>query len=344
MVGVVGRLRRACELRERLYFSTPNVNFLVASVGDAHFRHSLISSDLLLADGMPLIWMARLLRLPLLERIAGSSLFESLQRAPATHTRVYFFGGQAGAAEAACRKLNAGRGGMSCAGFQDPGFGSVEQISEAAMIRGINESGADLLVVSLGARKGQEWIMRNLSRLTVPAVGNLGAVVNFAAGSVRRSPRWLQRLGLEWLWRIKEEPYLWRRYARDGLGLARLFLTRVVPCAWHQRFTQPSPADLTSATVRSSATERETFLELQGAWVSGNLEPLRDALRLACARGTDIAVALQNVRFVDSAFIGLLILLHAHQENACRRLRFASLSRPVRKALKLHCAEYLHAG
>lgn len=220
--------RSAVTGRQRCFLSTPNLNFAIACLEDPQFRLSVIQSDLSIADGMPLIWIARATGLPINERVAGSTLFQSLRQAalPAGSQamRVYFFGGPPGVAQAACEKLNTSTSAMTGVGFDSPGFGTIEQMSDAATIERINASQADFLVVALGAKKGQAWIQHNLSRLRVPLVSHLGAVVNFVAGTVSRAPLWAQKTGLEWLWRIKEEPKLWRRYWDDGLGLLTLLV------------------------------------------------------------------------------------------------------------------------
>ena len=102
----------------------------------------------------------------------------------------------------------------------------------------VNASEADFLAASLGARKGQLWLHRNHRRLTIPIRAHLGAVINFQAGTVKRAPTWLRACGLEWLWRIKEEPHLWRRYAHDGWVLLGLIFTRVVPLAVANRWSR----------------------------------------------------------------------------------------------------------
>src|SRR5262249_32434527 len=140
-----------------------------------------------------------------------------------------------GAARTAAEALNSARAGLRCAGYEAPGFGSIAEMSAPSSIARINASGADFVVVALGARKGQAWIEHNRSRLEAPVVSHLGAVLNFAAGRVRRAPRWMQRTGLEWLWRIREERALWRRYLSDALAAARLVFTRVLPLAWEMR-------------------------------------------------------------------------------------------------------------
>ncbi|WP_312028340.1 WecB/TagA/CpsF family glycosyltransferase [Aquabacterium sp. J223] len=223
--GAMAAVRRAARQRQRLFISTPNVNFAVAAAAQPAFRDSVLRSDLSLADGMPLVWLARRLGLPITQRVAGSDLFAALRRPPADGTpplKVYFFGGPPGVAAQAGERLNAERGGLVCVGHASPGFGSVEAMSAPELIDDINRSGADFLVVALGAQKGQAWILHNLPRLKPPVVSHLGAVVNFVAGAVRRAPPWMQRTGLEWLWRIREEPGLVKRYAGDGLALARL--------------------------------------------------------------------------------------------------------------------------
>jgi len=235
MVDKAETVRRLCEAmrdRRRLFLSTPNLNFLVAAQTDEAFKASVLQSDMSVADGMPILWLARKQGTPLPERVAGSDLFEALRRGAGRSVlgrpvRVFFFGGLPGVADAACQLLNdefAQGGSMQAVGALCPGFGDVEDMSGQEVLDCINASGADFLVVALGAKKGQAWITHNLPRLQVPVVSHLGAVVNFVAGTVRRAPEIWQQLGLEWVWRIKEEPALISRYWHDGLALLRLWL------------------------------------------------------------------------------------------------------------------------
>ena len=96
--------------------------------------------------------------------------------------------------------------------------------------------GADFFMAALGARNGQLWLQRNHSRLQIPIRAHLGATINFQAGSVKRAPRMMQKLGVEWLWRIKEEPSLFRRYWHDGWVFLGLLFTRVLPLAIYARW------------------------------------------------------------------------------------------------------------
>lgn len=337
-------VRRAVAGRQRYFLSTPNLSFLISCLSDRGFRDSVINSDLSVADGMPLVWMARLLGMPIRERVAGSGLFDGLRGDSARPLSVYFFGGPVGVAERACQRLKADPKGLWCVGFECPGFGSVEEMSADDTIARINASGADFLVVALGAKKGQAWIVRNRARLTVPVISHLGAVVNFVAGTVQRAPAWMQRSGLEWLWRIKEEPGLWRRYFGDGLVLLTLLATRVVPYAWYLQRHQADANQMAGAGAEMREAGQICIVHLRGAWTRRNLAPLRDCFSRAALAGKDVRLEMEEVTFVDGAFVGLVVLLYGHQTQHGRQLVLVSLQPPVRRVIRYCRAEYLCFG
>ena len=343
LAGTEARIRNAASSGARCFLSTPNVNFLVNSRSDAAFRRSVIDSDLSVADGMPVVWLARLLGIPLRSRVAGASLFESLRRPTGERLSVYFFGGALGAAEAASRNLSAAQGGLQCVGFSFPGFGPVEEMSHDALIERINAAHPDLLVVALGARKGQAWIERNRARLNVPVISHLGAVLEFAAGAARRAPVWVQNAGLEWLWRIKERPALWRRYFTDGIALARLLVTRVLPYAWYQRRNAPEEPQLAYAGLEMREEGERSIVRLRGTWTRLKLARLRRCCHHAALAGRELHLDLGEVTYVDSAFVGLLMMLEAHQRRLGRRLFLLAVAEPVRRVIGYCCAEYLLA-
>lgn len=341
MAAAVARVRSATVGGKPCFLSTPNLNFLIACRDDAEFRDSVINSDLSIADGMPLVWIARLLDLPIRRRVAGSSLFEELQQDAEGPLSVFFFGGAPGVAERACERLNAESRGLCCVGYECPGFGSVDDMSSAETIDRINSSGADFVVVALGARKGQAWIESNRHRLAAPVVSHLGAVINFVAGSVSRSPAWMQRRGLEWLWRIREEPGLWRRYARDGLGLLRLLATRVLPHAWFLRRQRIGEDDMAAASVELACRNDVALVACRGHWSAGNIERLRPVLRQAAAGGKNIEVGFRETESIDSAVIGLLMLAYGLQRRRGRHFMLSGVSPELQKVLYWHCAEFL---
>ncbi len=233
MQQTVSIIDRAISDRRRLFFSTPNVNWLVLSHQDKDFLKSIWRSDLCLCDGTPISLLSKLTNVEI-DRVQGSTLFAHLDSRELPLDRrikVFFFGGQDGVAEKAMQRLNNRSLGLNCVGAISPGFGTVEDLSRPEFITEINNSGADFLVVSLGAKKGQSWIEQNKDKIETPVVSHLGAVVNFYAGEISRAPKKWQDLGIEWLWRILMEPKLAKRYTHDGLILMRLMLSMTIRSA-----------------------------------------------------------------------------------------------------------------
>lgn len=311
LANAVEQIRGAAFSGRRCFVSTPNLNFAIAARTDKAFRGSVLRSDLSLVDGMYLVWIAKLLGLPVHERVSGADLFEALQAHSGPALDVYLFGGPPNASARAAEVINRRGGGLRCVGFDAPGFGSVESMSSEEQIARINRSGAHFVAVFLGASKGQAWIEHNASRLTAPVLSHLGAVVNFTAGTVRRAPRWMHVSGLEWLWRIGQEPALWRRYFGDGVAVLSLLVTRVLPDAidglrW--RVSGRTPSSPSQLELERTATDGRA-LRLVGDWrCQERLPALRAALALCAAEGTQLRINVAGVTAIDSAFTALLLV------------------------------------
>ncbi len=334
MATAVDQVATAARSGRRFLLSTPNLNWLITCQRDEAFRNSVLQSELSLPDGMPVVWLARLLGLPLRQRVPGSDLFQRLRAKPIS---VHFFGGPPGFAGQACENLNRSGDPMRCKGHLSPGFGGVEEMSDPATLIAINASGADFLVVALGARKGQAWILRNLDRLRIPVVSHLGAVVNFVAGSVARAPGLVGKLGLEWLWRIKEEPGLWRRYWGDGIGFLSYLLRHGLPALILSRRAPSRGGELEI----SAETQGRLDLRLSGFWGEAGLKPLREALADLNGRPRAVRLDLGGVSHLDSAALGLLALLRGHQLKHQQPLSFVGPSPTLRRRLAHFGACYL---
>jgi N-acetylglucosaminyldiphosphoundecaprenol N-acetyl-beta-D-mannosaminyltransferase len=339
MPTVLQRIKAAVSAAKPFVISTPNLDFLINCRDNPIFRESLLLSDLCTADGMPIVWIARISGLPIKNRVSGSDIFEALKTeySPTNPLKVFLFGGDEGIAARASSALNTEHGGLRCVGTIYPGFGTVEEMSQDGFIESINSSHADFLVASLGAEKGQQWLLRNHDNLRIPIRAHLGAVVNFQAGRIRRAPRIMQRCGLEWLWRIKEEPYLWRRYWKDGRALLRLLLTQVLPLAIWARL------QLMSWNLKGNKLLVDRFesydsivLGLEGSATASNIKVATMIFRDALQAKKPIVIDFTATRAVDARFLGLLFMLHKMLKEQGASLTFTGVSSRLERILRLH--------
>ena len=338
LAALVERIDRAVAARRRFFLSTPNVNFWMTSRVDQQFRESLLLSDSCTVDGTPMVWIARLIGVPLSQRASGSDLFDALRsRQRLDRLKVFLFGGAEGVAETLCKSINAEEGGIACVGALNPGFGSVSEISADSIINDINASGADFLTVFLSARKAQDFLLQNHERLEVPVRAQLGTTINFQVGIVRRAPKVIQQMGFEWLWRVKEEPYLWRRYFSDGRGLLHLVLTSVLPLSAYRLLRSLRRTDQREPlTILPSRTLEAIQLKLVGAATSTHIGTAIAAFRQALGAETNIVIDLSRMSTIDPRFFGLLLMLRKQLLGQGRRLSFVAATRGIARLFRMN--------
>ncbi len=211
---------------------TPNVDHVVTAEDDEAFRAAYGQASLSLADGQPLIWCSRLLGTPLPARVAGSDLLWPLMELAARRSwRVYLLGGAPGVAEEAAARLERELG-VHVAGVDAPAVELDASSGGAdAAIERVRAARPDLALVALGVPKQERWIQRALPRIRPAVAMAVGASLDFLAGRVRRAPPWMARAGLEWAFRLAQEPRrLGRRYLlKDPRFLLILARTALVP-------------------------------------------------------------------------------------------------------------------
>jgi N-acetylglucosaminyldiphosphoundecaprenol N-acetyl-beta-D-mannosaminyltransferase len=344
MLAVVRRIEAAATSKTPFFISTPNLNFLVSSQSNPEFRETLLLSDLCSADGISIICIAWLIGIPINNRIAGCDIFDALktQHDCAKPLKVFIFGGAEGVALAASRSLNAEPSGLCCVGAHYPGFGSVDEMSACDIIDSINSSGADLLVASLGAQKGQLWLQRNHHRLRVPVRTHLGALVNFEAGTLKRAPALVQKLGLEWLWRIKEEPHLWRRYWSDGRVLLHLLVTRVLPLAiWIRWLKLTSGRREQDLVITQHNGDESVTVSLAGSATAGHVDKIIAAFRDAIAVKKRIMIDFTDTRAIDARFLGLLLMIRKRLKDDGTGPVLIGLSPKLKRIFRLNGLEFL---
>lgn len=188
---------------------TVNPEFVMTARRLPAFRDVINRADLRLPDGVGLLWAARRLGTPLQERVAGSDMVPRIaQQAARLGHRIFLLGAAPGVAEKAAARLVHLAPGVMIVGTY-AGSPAVEEEDE--IVGMICTAAPDILFVAYGAPQQDLWIARNLDRLGVAVAMGVGGTFDFLAGVSKRAPRWIQRLGFEWLYRLMREPWRWRR-------------------------------------------------------------------------------------------------------------------------------------
>jgi len=336
--------------------ATVNVDFMVNTLSWrlGRVRHPelidiLRRADLVTPDGMPIVWTSRLLGRPLKERVAGSDLMPRLaQEAARRGKSLYFLGGREGVGNAAASILQERFPALHIAGVDAP-FVHVEgeslasaQEEDEAIIEKINRAAPHILFVGFGNPKQEIWVQRNRERLKVPVSIGVGGTYEFIIGSVARAPEWMQRTGLEWLFRITQDPKrLWKRYA---IGMLKFGLM-IWPAIFYDRYRRIIHRLMVKKEARGEAgVSPQSFTEVQFVKVA-KLPPRLDAAFLAGA-GEGLTAALSRERFhvldmtstsfIDSSGLGFLIRLWRNGSQEQRALYLIGVNSVVRRALKLN--------
>ncbi len=224
------RIRKAAADRTALWISTANLDWMVMAQRDAAFLDRLHRSDIVTCDGAPVVHLGRIAGTAMPPRVTGVEIFRRLRAGEAGPLRVGFFGAEGSEAERASDALNSSDTVLIGAGGYNPGHGSAEALSQEHHLDRIRQMHADVLILALGAAKGQEWIARNHAATGVPVISHLGAVVRHVSGDTEEAPGLLADLGFEWLHRAINEPVLRSRYAANFAALPDLMQK-----AWRQR-------------------------------------------------------------------------------------------------------------
>jgi N-acetylglucosaminyldiphosphoundecaprenol N-acetyl-beta-D-mannosaminyltransferase len=224
--GAVAEIGRWMDDGERHYVCVTGVHGVMESQRDAELRRIHNASGLTTADGMPLVWASRYAGAPVAERVYGPDLMlEACQAGLGAGWRHYLYGGKVGVADRLAECLTARFPGLQIAGCHCPPFGSMDEADDTALVAAINGARPDLVWVGLSTPKQERWMAGHVDRLDAPALIGVGAAFDIHAGLLPQAPKWMQRAGCEWAYRLYREPRrLWRRYARNN----PLFLAAVL--------------------------------------------------------------------------------------------------------------------
>lgn len=352
------------------YLVTANVDFLVQARTDVELRRILFDAHLVLCDGTPLVWASRLLGNPLPERVAGADLAPLLIRVAAEKQyRLFLLGATPESAGQAVARLRAQHPALLIAGHYSPPFNRLLEMDHDEIKGRIVTAQPDLLFVSFGCPKQEKWMAMHYRELGVPVVAGVGATIDFLAGQVRRAPPWMRRFGIEWLFRLAQEPRrLYRRYFKDlwVFGWALLAQWWQLALFRHVRLRANSSSSSSFSSSSSKSHEESSTSTIQGEVCGGgaafkpldapaqqprkpdwqclrlparlDLAAVRESAPLAeqvLSDARPCVLDLANTTFIDSTGIGLLIRLQKETRAAGRHLVLLAPSPVVRRALAL---------
>ena len=218
----------------REYVCVTGIHGVMESQRDEALRRIHNAAGLVVPDGMPLVWLSRLNGFAEVDRVYGPDLvLACCQHSLTTGHRHFFYGGAPGVPEQLIARLSRRFPGLSIAGSISPPFRALTEEEDRDAVRSINQARPDIIWVGLSTPKQERWMAEHRDRLDAPVLIGVGAAFDFHAGLKAQAPRWMQRSGLEWMFRLLTEPRrLWRRYLRNnpqfvwrillqGIGLKR---------------------------------------------------------------------------------------------------------------------------
>jgi N-acetylglucosaminyldiphosphoundecaprenol N-acetyl-beta-D-mannosaminyltransferase len=213
--AAIATLLAAGTERRRLRAHFCNVHSLVDAQSNPALRAAFASADMVAMDGMPLVWVARRRGFRAAERVSGPDVMLSLcDRGREIGMRHYFLGGRPGVPELLRDRLTRLYPGLEVVGAESPPFRPLTSDEEKELVARVNAAAPHVLWIGLGTPKQELWAADHEAAFDAPLLLPVGAAFDFHSGRVRRAPRWMRRVGLEWLFRLASDPRrLWRRYA-----------------------------------------------------------------------------------------------------------------------------------
>ena len=316
--------------------ATANLDFWRNSLADRHLHRIIAGCSLVLPDGMPLVWVSKLLGCPLADRVTGVDLVPRLADLSARKGYgIFLFGGKGDVAERARKWLEERYPGVHIVGTLAPTEESMAQLDQSEILERIHAARPEILLVALGNPKQEKWIWMNRRRLGVPVAMGVGGSFEMIVGDMQRAPHWIQACGLEWAMRLVQEPSrLGPRYLRDFLGLGRR-LPLTLLAAWMQR------PFLGASHVTTVSTPQVMHVYVHGKLGSKVESELQEAANASVASSLVMVVHLQSVRQITAAGLGALMGVRRKLLEAGLTLSLAGLSLKNRFLLHAWCADPL---
>jgi N-acetylglucosaminyldiphosphoundecaprenol N-acetyl-beta-D-mannosaminyltransferase len=282
--------------------ATANLDFWLNSLNDVHLHRIIAGCSLVLPDGMPLVWISRLLGNPLKERVSGVDLVPQLAELSSRKGYgIYLLGGRPGIAERATQVLQEMYPGVNIVGHHAPPLADLERMDHGDTLDRIRAAKPDILLVAFGNPKQEKWIRMHARRLGVPVSIGIGGSMDILVGTVHRAPRWMQRIGMEWMGRCIQEPArLLPRYARNFAGLALRLPIALLANLLQRSYRGPSAVNRTSDAGM-------VHLHIQGNLEAETANAIDRTVTNCVAGGQLLVVHLRELEYASCEGLGALL-------------------------------------
>ena len=308
--------------------ATANVDFVMNSVGDEELREVLNRCDIVLADGMPLVWASRLLGVKLKERVTGADLVPRLTKLSAERGyRIFLLGASEESSKGTAAWMQRNFPRISIAGRHCPRVQALEEMDHEKILAQIEEAHPDVLLVAFGNPKQEKWLAMHRNRLKVPVCIGVGGAFDFLSGRIRRAPLWMQTRGLEWLYRTIQEPSrLAGRYFRNAMGLLRYMPGQLMAMAAQAR--KPPQVEITEETIGPAKVHR-----ISGCFTGTLVLRFESDVSREILAGSHIVLDLSETSYIGADALGTLVHLLSLAHRWKRELWLTGLRRFLRRIL-----------
>ncbi len=316
--------------------ATANLDFWLNSLNDVHLHRIIAGCSLVLPDGMPLVWISKLLGNPLKERVSGVDMVPMLAQLSAKKGYgIYLLGGRPGVAERATKVLEELYPGVRIVGHHAPPLADLERMDHGDALDRIRAAKPDILLVAFGNPKQEKWIRMHARRSGVPVSIGIGGSMDMLVGDVQRAPAWMQRSGFEWLGRCLQEPTrLLPRYARNFAGLA-VRLPLAIAASFLQRpHTGPSSVHLTGDAGI-------VHLHIQGNLEAETASTLHRTVTNCIGGGQLLVIHLDQLSYASPEGLGALLTARQRMLASGLSLSLAGVPARLRMLLSAWCLEPL---
>lgn len=336
--GTLARIEEFIANRRFHQVATANTNFLVNALFDVELRHILRASDLVVPDGMLVVWAAKLLGAPLQERVTGADLVPRLAEISARKGyKIFMLGAKPEIAQKAKACLEERFPNLQIVGCYSPPAASIVKMDNEDILRRIEEAQPDILLVAFGNPKQEKWIhlhQERLAEIPVPVSIGVGGTFDFISGTVPRAPIWMQKCGIEFFWRFLHDPMrLGKRYAHD--------FRHFIPHLLLQRLALRGKSETLPGTLKIEPKSQHTVFRIKGVFGERILERFEVEADAAIDAGSHPVIDLSGVTRFDAYAMGKIINL---PKRAAFRKRRVYLIPPVNGANKILEQSQLGSG